>query len=123
MTAGPRRSSPFAGVWYDPDQSGNGYGMDYQNGVLLVQIYSYLANGTAQWYLAAGDDRPTTCSTGRSTGTPAASAPAVPPAPLQGSRPPVGNDGEIIITFTSARSANVVFPGGRQSTIQPYFQP
>jgi len=114
---------PVPGVWYDPDQSGNGYGFDYKNGVLIVQIYSFLANGTAQWYLSAGTvtanvfhgtlDRYINgqCASGPSCTT------------YKDPGPPVGNDGEIVITFTSERSAHVVLPGGRQSTIRPYFPP
>ena len=114
---------PVPGVWYDPDQSGNGYGMDYKNGVLLVQIYSYLVNGTVQWYLSAGNltNNVFHGTLDRYSGGQCASGPAC--TLYKDPGPPVGNDGEIVITFTSARSANVVFPGGRQSTIQPYFPP
>ena len=39
--------APVGGVWYDPNQSGSGYGLDYQNGILLVQVYSYLERAGA----------------------------------------------------------------------------
>ncbi|MEO8304314.1 MAG: hypothetical protein ABI724_09340, partial [Betaproteobacteria bacterium] len=37
--------------------------------------------------------------------------------------PPVGNDGQVTITFTSPTTANIALPGGRTGHIQRYFQP
>jgi len=115
--------TPVAGLWYDPDQSGNGFGMDYKNGVLLVQVYSYLIDGAAQWYLSAGTINANVFrgTLDRYVGGQCVSGPAC--TIYNDPGPPVGSDGEIVITFTSARLANVVFPGGRRSTIQPYFGP
>jgi len=47
-------NAPGGGVWWRPNESGSGYGIDFKDGVLLLQTYSYLAGGPAQWYLAAG---------------------------------------------------------------------
>ena len=110
--------APVAGVWWDPQQPGSGYGLDYQDGVLIVQAYSYLAGGAAQWYLAAGQLNANVFHgtldkyTGGQCITCDYSAPTL-----------VGNDGDIDITFTSPTTANVTLPGGRQIQIQRYFQP
>ncbi len=53
-TAAPAAIVPLAGVWWNPNESGSGFGLDYQNGTLIVEVYSYLAGGASQWYLAAG---------------------------------------------------------------------
>jgi hypothetical protein len=123
VTVAATSFSPVPGVWYDPAQSGNGYGMDYRNGVLIVQVYSFLANGTAQWYLAAGQINANVFhgTLDRYLNGQCASGPAC--VTYRDPGTPVGNDGELVITFTSERSANVVFPGGRTSTIRPFFPP
>ncbi|HET7032883.1 MAG TPA: hypothetical protein VFJ48_07135, partial [Casimicrobiaceae bacterium] len=45
---------PVAGVYYNPSESGSGFGLDYQNGTLIIEVYSYLATGASQWYLSSG---------------------------------------------------------------------
>ncbi len=109
---------PVPGVWWDPNQSGSGYGLDYQNGVLIVQVYSYLAGGAAQWYLGAGNVTNNVFQgtldkyTGGQCVSCAYKAPAL-----------VGNDGNITITFTSPTTADVALPGGGTAHIQRYFPP
>ena len=74
VAAGPAAAIvPVAGAYYDPNESGSGFGLDYQNGTLIVEIYSTCRpeprSGTsrrARWRA--------TCSPRRSTSTPAASA-------------------------------------------------
>jgi hypothetical protein len=39
------------GQWWNPDESGSGYNIDIRNGVLVMTVYSYQADGDAQWYL------------------------------------------------------------------------
>jgi hypothetical protein len=114
----PAGFTPVAGVWWDPNQSGSGYGLDYQNGMLVVQAYSYLPGGQAQWYLGAGKVNANvfTSTLDKYTGGQCVSCPYTPPTL-------VGNDGTMTITFTSATTATVAFPGGRQAQIQRYFQP
>jgi hypothetical protein len=46
--------TPVPGAWLNPSESGSGFGLDYENGTLIVEVYSYLAGGASQWYLAAG---------------------------------------------------------------------
>ena len=43
--------TPVEGHYYDPDQSGTGYDIQVQNGQMVVAIYSYNVDGSAQWYL------------------------------------------------------------------------
>ena len=111
-------SAPVAGVWYDPNESGSGYGLDYQNGVLIVQFYSYLAGGAAQWYLAAGNvtNNVFQATLDKYTGGQCISCGYKAPAQF-------GNDGNITITFTSPTTADVALPGGRIGHIRRYFQP
>jgi hypothetical protein len=115
--APPPTIVPVAGVWWDPTESGSGYGLDYQNGVLIIQVYSYLAAGSAQWYLSAGPvaNNVFTATLDKYTGGQCISCAYVAPTL-------VGNDGSITVTFTSPTTATVDAPGGRHFQIQRYFQ-
>lgn len=106
---------PQIGLWWNPAESGSGYALDYKHGTLVVTVYSYLANGTAQWYLAAGAVSGTTfaatldkyvggqcISCGYTRGPSSA-----------------GNDGAITIEFSSATAATLRLPNGRVTQIQP----
>ncbi len=105
-------------MWWDKTQSGSGYGIDYHNGVLVVETYSYLAGGAAQWYLSSGplNNNVFTGTLDRYTGGQCISCPYKEPTL-------VGNDGTMTVTFTSPTTADVAMPGGRQTHIQWLFQP
>ncbi len=113
--AGP--GVPVGGVWWNPNESGSGFGLDFQNGTLLVEVYSYLAGGPAQWYLAAGPvtNNVFTATLDRYTGGQCISCAYVAPALA-------GNDGTVTITFTSPTTATADLPGGRHIQIQRFFQ-
>jgi len=108
---------PVGGVYYDPNQSGSGFGFDYQNGTLIVEVYSYLQGGAAQWYLSAGPvvNNVYTGTLDKYTGGQCISCAFVAPTL-------VGNDGTITVTFTSPTTATVDLPGGRHFQIQRFFQ-
>jgi len=108
---------PIAGVYFDPNQSGSGFGFDYQNGTLIVEIYSYLPGGASQWYLSAGPivNNVFTGTLDKYTGGQCISCPYAAPTL-------VGNDGMITITFTSPTTATVDLPGGQHRQIQRFFQ-
>jgi YVTN family beta-propeller protein len=114
--AAPPASAPVAGVWYDPAESGTGYALDYKDGVLIVQVYSYLAGGAAQWYLGAGNvtGNVFTATLDRYVGGQCISCAYKVPSLA-------GNDGVVTIAFTSSTTADVVMPGGRTGHIQRYF--
>ncbi len=43
------KSNPYAGSWYNPQQSGSGYLFDIQNGFLLGYYFGYDEAGTPIW--------------------------------------------------------------------------
>ena len=108
---------PIGGVYYDPTQSGSGFGFDYKDGTLIVEVYSYLQGGAAQWYLSAGPvvNNVYTGTLDKYTGGQCISCAFVAPTL-------VGNDGTITVTFTSPTTATVDLPGGRHFQIQRFFQ-
>ena len=113
--AGP--GVPVGGVWWNPNESGSGFGLDFQNGTLIVEVYSYLAGGAAQWYLAAGPvtNNVFTATLDKYTGGQCISCAYVAPALA-------GNDGMVTITFTSPTTATADLPGGRHIQIERFFQ-
>ena len=50
-----KRTEPFNGMWYNPDQSGTGIGIDVQNGKLFGAYYGYDEQGKAIWLTFVGD--------------------------------------------------------------------
>ena len=109
---------PVPGAWLNPSESGSGFGLDYENGTLIVEVYSYLSGGASQWYLAAGpvNNHVFTGTLDKYAGGQCISCAYVAPGP------PVGNDGTITITFTSSTTATVDLPGNRHIQIQRFFQ-
>lgn len=48
-------TEPFNGVWYNPDQSGSGFGIDVQNGKVFGTYYGYDEQGQQLWLTFIGD--------------------------------------------------------------------
>ena len=109
---------PRPGVWWNKDESGSGLGLDYENGTLIAEVYSYLAGGASQWYLAAGPvtNKVFTATLDKYAGGQCISCVYTAPALS-------GNDGTITITFTSSTTATADLPGGRHIQIERFFRP
>jgi hypothetical protein len=109
--------TPRTGHWYNANESGSGYNIDIQDGVLVVTIFSYKTNGDSEWYIASG---PMSGGQTAFTGTLLA---------VRGGQcisctytaPTSTNDsGTITISFTSETAATVSLPGGRVTSIAPF---
>ncbi len=46
--------SPQAGWWWNPGEPGRGFGIELQNGTLMVTGAMYDADGNATWYMSSG---------------------------------------------------------------------
>jgi hypothetical protein len=106
---------PAVGLWWNPNESGSGYNIDVKNGLLVATIFTYKANGDPQWYITSGPivDNIFTGTINMYSGGQCISC------PYKGLPVSAGNDGVIRIEFTSPTSANMLFPGGRVTRIQP----
>lgn len=114
VPSSPPTVIPQAGFWWNPDESGSGYNLDYQNGQLVVAVYSYLQGGSAQWYLAAGPLSGTTFTAflTKYVGGQCISC-------VYAGRPtPAGDDGTVTIIFSSPTAATMYLPNGRITQIQ-----
>ena len=114
-TAQAAQIIPQTGLWWNPNEPGTGYGIDYKHGTLVVTVFTYKANGEPQWYLAAGpmDGNSFSATLDRYTAGQCISC-AYMGGPTLG-----GNDGRMTINFTSSTSATVGLPGGRSAKIEP----
>lgn len=116
--AAPLAFTPVTGLWWNPNESGSGYNVQVQQGVLVITMFSYAADGDPMWYLVVG--RLSNAGSGvMATGTldhfqggQCASCRYQSPSVM-------GNDGSISISFTSPSAATVQLPGGRVTQIQP----
>jgi hypothetical protein len=106
------------GIWWDPSQSGTGYGISVRNGVLVMQVYSYRSDGEPQWYVTAGPlvggNRIYTGTLDKYVGGQCIDC------PYTGRPTAAGNDGTITIQFNSATSANIIRPDGGMAAIVPF---
>ena len=53
----PVPSSRDGGVWWNKNESGSGLGLDYGNGTLIAEVYSYVAGGRVAVVPRGGDRR------------------------------------------------------------------
>jgi hypothetical protein len=117
-TPAPLAFTPMTGLWWNPGESGSGYNVQVQQGVLVITMYSYTQGGDPVWYLAVGrmaNSGGSVAATGtldKYRGGQCASCTYQMPSM-------VGNDGTMTITFTSPTTATVQLPGGRMTQIQP----
>jgi hypothetical protein len=109
---------PRTGHWNNiQNESGRGFNIDIQDGVMVLTMYAYDQNGNAQWYIASGN-----MTNGQRNfsgtlekfvnGQCLQCGPQTPQA--------AGNDGGISVVFVNETTANVTLPGGRVTTIRPF---
>ena len=118
--AAPLAFTPVTGMWWNPNESGSGYNIQVQHGVMVVSMFGYAPDGNPLWYLVIG-----TLANAGGGGVAAAGtldkyrggqcAACMYQMPTT-----MGNDGGVTITFTSPTTGMVLLPGGRVTQIQPF---
>lgn len=116
FSASPTTSSPEAGWWWNPDESGRGYFLERQGTLLFAASYMYTASGDAIWYLASGNFSGTTFNgswsqygNGQTINGSFAQPQVLNP-----------NVGPVSIRVTSPSSATLTLPGGTQIPIRRF---
>src|SRR5215471_19126107 len=108
---------PRIGLWSSKYESGSGYMIDVQNGIVVLTVLSYTASGASQWYLASGpltdNGRNFTATLNKYTGGHCVSCDYRAPS-LE------GNDGEIMLGFVSPTIATLYLPGGQGTLIEAF---
>lgn len=106
-------------MWWNPNESGSGYNIQVQHGVMVVSMFGYAADGDPLWYLVvgtlanAGDSVSAGGTLDKYRGGQCASCMYQTPTMM-------GNDGGLTITFTSPTTATMHLPSGRVTQIQPF---
>jgi hypothetical protein len=113
--------TPYNGHWWNPAESGRGYNIDVRDGVLVLTVYAYKANGDAEWYLASG---PLSTDLHQFSGTLDKYRNGQCISCAYAGRPTLaGNDGPVLLVFQSETAATLTLPGGRVTHIEPFFPP
>jgi hypothetical protein len=110
--------TPVAGLWWNPEESGTGYNIQMQHGVMVATMFAYNSNGDPVWYYGVG--RPASTGTGvtvtgsldRYRGGQCITCGYRTPTPA-------GSDGTFTMVFSSPTEAMVQLPGARTTRIQP----
>jgi serine protease len=110
--------TPEAGWWWAPNESGRGYAIEIQGNTLLVTGYMYGALGEPVWYVS-GAASLTNSSTYQGQWQLFANGPTL----TGGSQTPQilnADAGALTIQFSSAASATLTLPDGRQLAIERF---
>ena len=116
--AAPLAFTPVSGMWWNPSESGTGYNIQVQHGVLVATMFSYTGGGDPMWYLIvgnmtnAGGGVAASATLEKYRGGQCASCMYQMPVTM-------GNDGAVTVTFTSPSAGTIQLPGGRVAPIQP----
>jgi hypothetical protein len=110
---------PASGLWWNPEESGTGYLLQVQRGVIVVVMFSYAPSGDPVWYYWSGPLSGT--AGGAVTISGALERYRGGQCPSCGYAPPsaAGRDGTFSIVFSSPASATMSLPGGRTTYIRP----
>jgi len=126
LQVGLAMAAPEVGWWWNPDESGRGFFIESQGGILYMAAYVYADDGRARWLVAGGPNADPYHFSGRLSeyhGGQTLLGPYVAPAA------PV-DAGAISIDFADDRHGTISWPGGTVSiqreifdTGQAVFQP
>ena len=115
--AQPATDSPQSGWWWNPDESGRGYFLEFQGDTLFMAGYMYDASGNPVWYLSSNAS--TNMQRYTNTWWQYANGQT-----LTGTFKPAqqinNNVGPVTIQFQGAETGIMTLPGGRAITIRRY---
>jgi hypothetical protein len=97
---------PASGLWWNPNESGRGFAVDYQNGILIVTGFVYNTDGTPTFVQAAGNFNGTDFTAGLSQVSGGQCLGCAYKAPT------AKTIGTFTMHFTSDDTATITFPGG-----------
>jgi hypothetical protein len=114
VTSLVQAAAPQPGLWWNPSESGRGYGIDSQGGILVLTVFAYGHDGRMQWYYADG---PLTNDGTRWSGTLLKFDFGQPLSGGYRSPNNVGSEGAVSLAFSSRTTGTITF-GGRSVPIE-----
>jgi subtilisin family serine protease len=116
-TAPATTFAPEAGVWWNPQESGRGWSMEVQNGVLALTGFMYDAAGDPTWHLAVGPMSSATTFSGNFIQYANGQT-------LTGAYKPASvvnaNAGSVSVRFIDTANAVLTLPDGRNITLEKF---
>jgi len=108
LAAGPARAAPEVGWWWNPNESGRGFFVESQNGIIYLAGYFYEPDGRATWLVSGGPNADPYNYQGRllaySNGQTLFGDYKPPTTPLDA--------GPVSISFSDDTHGTIVWPGG-----------
>ena len=115
-TMNPMSNQPESGWWWNPEESGRGFFLEWQGGQLFMAGYMYDESGDPLWYLSTNTTPSTNLQSYSNNWLQFGNGQT-----LTGTyRPAVqvnGNVAPVTITFQDAQNAIMTLPGGRTTAI------
>jgi hypothetical protein len=117
LTLAPGTNQPEGGWWWNPEEAGRGFFLEWQGGQLFMAGYMYDANGAPVWYLSSNTspNLQSYASAWQQYGN---------GQTLTGTFKPAGqvngNVAAVTITFTGNESAIMTLPGGRTTSLRRF---
>jgi hypothetical protein len=117
LASPPTAAQPQSGYWWNPAEGGRGYTIEVQNNVAYIASYMYDTAGNPVWY-AAGPATLTGNNTFQGTWSSFTGGQTL----FSTFHSPTGTSsaGSLTLQFTSATTATLTLPDGRQIPIERY---
>lgn len=117
LLAGSARAAPEVGWWWNPNESGRGFFVESQNGIMYLAGYFYEADGRATWLVSGGPNADPYTYQGRllsySGGQTLLGDYKPPATPLDA--------GPVAISFSDDTHGTIVWPGGTIPIVRQRF--
>lgn len=117
LAAGPARAAPEVGWWWNPNESGRGFFVESQNGIIYLAGYFYEPDGRATWLVAGGPNADPYNYQGRllaySNGQTLVGGYKPPSPPTDA--------GPVSISFSDDSHGTIVWPGGTIPIVRQVF--
>jgi len=113
LTSGPAAGLPETGLWWNANEPGRGYFMEFQGDTLFFAAYMYDRNKQGTWYMSQGTMSSPTLYQGQLQSLSGGQT-------LTGAYKPAsvtGNAGAVTLQFTSTTTATMTYPDGAQVAI------
>ncbi len=112
----PQAGAPLSGWWWNPDESGRGFGIEFQGNRMFMGAFMYNTDSTPICYLDDQTMQTPTSATGTWMQGCCGQTLTGPYQPAQS----VTGPGSLTIQFTSSITATLTLPNGRQIPLQRF---